>query len=149
MATCHEKRAFWSTDSISDKTFWFRLSYSISSLILSSGLKIIGDGNPDNNLESPSIWVSSVNGILQNSYSVTEEWNLSFRCTRHHVRYMTKVAHQNAGQFTLNKLFGTGSAAQYRRSRQWKGFSVYYQKAAASEWNIITCMRDYRRGVDW
>jgi hypothetical protein len=57
--TYKERRAHWSClafcsiDSISNKTFWVTLSYSISIFfIIISDLKIIGHGNPDNNLES-------------------------------------------------------------------------------------------------
>jgi hypothetical protein len=55
--TCHERRtcssclAFCSTDPRYGKTSWVAYSYSVSSIIF-FGLKIIGHGDPDNNLET-------------------------------------------------------------------------------------------------
>jgi hypothetical protein len=68
--TSQESRAWWSSlvfcsiSSISNKTFWITLSYSVSSFILFS-LKIIAHGIHDNNLESLCIALPSLTVLLR------------------------------------------------------------------------------------
>jgi hypothetical protein len=57
-APCWSCLAFCSVDSISNKSVWDTVSYSLSNFVFFD-FKIMGRGSPDNNLESPHIFAST------------------------------------------------------------------------------------------
>jgi hypothetical protein len=66
-----------------NKTFWITLSYSVAVLFFASGMKIIGHGNTDNNLESHCTLITGkYRAVTESELNIFHD-RLSSRSTEH------------------------------------------------------------------